>query len=540
MMKKRYLYILPALAFVFAGCEPSFENEINGDTYYGGDADFSVYVAVGNSLTSGYMDGTMFRSGQQYSFPNILAGQFKTVGGGEFTQPSYEDDVNNVGGLLLAGQPIAPTKMIVNMATGGPENIKGVPTVEVGKLQTKAYHNMGVPGAKVFHLVAPGYGNVAGVANGTANPYFVRHATTPEATVLQDVLSMNPTFFTNWIGANDVLAYATSGGEGVNQAGNPNPATYGSNDITDPMVFGAIYTQIVDALTAGGAKGVVATVPDVTSIPYFTTVPYNPITGSALLTPEEAQKSEEEKAAIIQAKIEGLNTFIGMFKQILAAAGEGDRLQLLAADQANPLLIQDKTLEDMAGLLKMALQGLGLPDPAIDLIAQAYGQARHATSEDLVLLTGKAEIGASAFEPTGNEILDQLNVKGVTYPIGDEFVLNKVEQQEVKEATVAFNNIIRGVAAEKNLAVADMNDILNKAVAGLRVEDGQIYTADYFQGLGNLNKVMFSLDGVHPNARGYAFVAVEILKVINKHYNAKIPLVNPAVYPGPTLLPNNN
>src|SRR5690606_30693241 len=139
-----------------------------------------------------------------------------------------------VGGLLLAGQPIAPTKMIVNMATGGPENIKGDPTVEVEKLQTKVYHNMGVPGAKVFHLVAPGYGNVAGVANGTANPYFVRHATTPEATVLQDVLSMNPTFFTNWIGANDVLAYATSGGEGVNQAGNPNPATYGSNDITDP------------------------------------------------------------------------------------------------------------------------------------------------------------------------------------------------------------------------------------------------------------------------------------------------------------------
>ena len=36
---------------------------------------------------------------------------------------------------------------------------------------------MGVPGAKSFHLVTPGYGSVAGVANGTANPWFARFAT---------------------------------------------------------------------------------------------------------------------------------------------------------------------------------------------------------------------------------------------------------------------------------------------------------------------------------------------------------------------------
>ena len=74
---------------------------------------------------------------------------------------------------------------------------------------------MGVPLAKSYHLLAPGYGNLAVVATGQANPYFVRHATSPTATVMEDVMSKNPTFFTNWIGNNDVLSFATSGGVGV-------------------------------------------------------------------------------------------------------------------------------------------------------------------------------------------------------------------------------------------------------------------------------------------------------------------------------------
>lgn len=527
-MKKRYLYIAPLLATVLVSCEPSFDNEINSETYYSGEADFSVYVAVGNSLTSGYMDGTMFKGGQQYAFPNILAEQFKVVGGGVFTQPSYEDDASNLGGLLVGGNPISgfPTRMIMNMATSSPENIKGTPTIEVSKLQAKAYHNMGVPGAKIFHLVHPGYGDLAGLATGTANPYFVRHATQPGTTVLEDALSMNPTFFTNWIGANDVLAYATSGGEGVDQTGNPNAATYGANDITDPGLFRAVYEQITAALTANGAKGVVATIPDVTSIPYFTTVPYNPLTVEVL--------GGEEK-------IEALNQLIGTFKEMFALVGQEDRLQYFSKKEPNPLMIQDKGLEDLSPFLKMALAGanLGLSAEQIEMFAAAYGQARHATVQDLMLLTSKAEIGALAFEPVGHPVVDLLNIKGVTFPIADAFVLNSKEQQTAKTATNAFNAIVREVAVSKGLAIADMNEILRKAVQGIKLEDGQVYTADYFAGLGNLNKVMFSLDGVHPNARGYALVASEILRVINKQYSAKIPLVNPGNYPGPTLLPNN-
>ncbi|MDM1528201.1 hypothetical protein [Myroides odoratimimus] len=541
-MKKRYLLLLPAIALL-AACEPSIKDEINSGTYYAGEADFSSYVAVGNSLTSGFMDGTVFKSGQKNSFPNILATQFKVVGGGEFTQPSFEDDINDVGGLLFGGQanPGFPTRMIVNMMPGadgqaiGPQNIDRAVTIEATKQQKKAYHNAGVPGAKTFHLIAPGYGNPSGLLTtpATANPYFVRTATADNATVLGDAMSLKPTFFTNWIGANDVLAYATSGGEGVdqNKAGGLNPAMYGSNDITHVGVFKQVYEQITSTLTSQGAKGVVATVPDVTAIPFFTTVPYNP------LSPK----------LIGEGNIDQLNSLIGLLKQILAKAGQGDRLQLISKTSANPLLIQDKTLADMSALLEGGLTqvvGAGLfpvklTPEQIKFIAMSYGQARHATAKDLMLLTSKAQIGASLPQSTGNPTIDAMLKKGVSFPISDSFVLNPTEQANIKEATVQFNSIIKATAASKGLAVADMNDILNKAVSGLRVEDGQIYTANYFQGMGNLNTVMFSLDGVHLNGRGYAFIASEILRSINKHYKASIPLVNPAVYPGPTLMVGN-
>src|SRR5690606_40658163 len=76
-------------------------------------------------------------------------------------------------------------------------------------------------------------------------------------------------------------------------------------EITDPQVFEAAYKTIINTLTSNGAKGVVATIPDITSIPHFTTVPYNPLTAEAL----------GGEAVVTQ-----LNTsLLGPVKQILTA-----------------------------------------------------------------------------------------------------------------------------------------------------------------------------------------------------------------------------
>lgn len=532
-MKNKYLF-LTLLAAGLVACEPEFKDEIGDGTYSKGEADFTTYVAVGNSLTSGFMDGTMYKSGQHYSFPNLLSQQFQVVGGGAFTQPSYDDDTKDLGGLTLGGNKIPgfDTRMAILMtASGGsPVNLVGSPTIEVSNLQKKAYNNMGIPGAKSFHLLAEGYGNLANLTAGKANPYFVRQATTPNATVLQDAMSLNPTFFTNWIGSNDVLAYATSGGTGKNQAGNLNPATYGASDITDPNVFAQSYSTIVNALTSNGAKGVVATIPYVTSIPHFTTVPYNPLTKEALGG---------------EATIDQLNAqLFGVLQQVLTSFGAADRIKMLSKTQPNALLIKDETLTDLGPYIKAAAAQNPQLAPLANVLATLYGQARHATKQDLFVLSTSAIIGKTSTSPIIQALPDQykavFGTMGVTFPLEDQYVLIPFEQNELKVATDQFNQTIKAVAASKGLAVADMNQIMGQLVSGLRAVDGQIYTADYFKGTGNMNKVLFSLDGVHPNAKGYAFVSNEIIKVINQHYKSRIPLLNVAAYPGIKIVTSNN
>ena len=523
-MKNKFI-LLATLAIGFASCEPEFENPID-ESYTSGEANFSVYVAIGNSLTAGYMDGTVSKGSQVNSYPNLLAQQFALAGGGAFTQPSYADDVNNLGGLMLGGNPIANTRLIIDASQGRPENIAGTSTIEVSNLQATAFNNMGVPGAKSFHLLASGYGNVAGVALGQSNPYFVRHATTPTATVLGDAMSKNPTFFTNWIGSNDVLAYATNGGaqsngtsaaDDHNSTGNMNPASYGGNDITNSTAYANVYGTIINTLTANGAKGVVCTIPSVTSIPYFTTVPYAPI-------PDATINANPQVALLSQ------------LYQFLAVATSGRVAPLNLTDGApNPVLLTDVELSDLSGQITAFANGSGNPLLIANsaTLGALYGRARQATANDLVVLPASSVIGTTSANPA------PFNIQGLTQPLANKWVLTNGEKAKVASATASFNASIISIAASKNLAVADMNAVMNQLVSGLRADNGTIYTANYFNGLATEYKVLFSLDGVHPNARGYAVIANEIIKVINAKYKSNLPLHDPTYFPGINVLGSN-
>ncbi len=59
-----------------------------------GNADFTKFVAIGNSLTAGFQAGALFTEGQNNSLPKILSTQFALVGGGAFNQP----DIVSVNG----------------------------------------------------------------------------------------------------------------------------------------------------------------------------------------------------------------------------------------------------------------------------------------------------------------------------------------------------------------------------------------------------------------------------------------------------------
>lgn len=473
-------------------------NSSNGLPLTAGSADFSKYVSLGNSLTAGYADGALFIQGQNDSYTNLLAKQFSLVGGGEFKIPYMAD---NVGGLLLGGNVIQGPRLYFNGT--GPVPVSGTPSTEITNTLSGQFNNMGVPGAKSFHLIAPGYGNVAGVVSGQANPFFVRFASSPTTTVLADAITQAPTFFSLWIGNNDVLSYATSGGIGVNRLGNLSPATYGPNDITDPNVFASVYSTLLDNLTANGAKGVVANIPYVTSVPFFTTVPTNPIPG------------------LPAASAGQLNQLFGGINQLTTAIGQPNRFATLVADdgnsatvEQNPLLIIDESLPNLSVQITAVLTPAVGPTTAA-FLGNLYGRARHArnitASKDYILLTARGVIGTIQ-----SGVPAPFNTVGVSFPMQDNTTLTAAETLEVKVATDAYNASIQSLASAKGLAFVDANAVLNQVANGGVSANNYTVTSTYVTGGG------FSLDGVHPSPRGYALIANKFIEAINATYGSNL------------------
>lgn len=494
----KYLF-LSALAFIACSEEIEVPVEVQ-EPLSAGTADFSKFVALGNSLTAGFADGALFKAGQMNAYPNLMSQKFAEVGGGSFTYPEMND---NIGGLLLAGNQIQGPRLFFNGTA--PVPVPGTPTTDITSPVSGPFNNLGIPGAKSFHLLSPTYGNLAGVLSGTANPYYVR-MNSANVSLVANAVAQSPSFFSLWIGNNDVLSFATSGGVGVdhNSTGNTNPATYGSNDITNNNAFASVYSTLLDALTAGGAKGVVANIPDVTAVPFFTTVPHNPV-------PLDAAT-----AGALNAQL------INVLNGLLTAIGQPTRFTQLEAGANNPLLIVDEALDNVGAGLTQAAQLSGNPQlvALAPFLGAVYGQARHATKDDLILLTTRGVIG----QPAGSPV-PALNAFGVSYPLQDQYVLVKAEVDMIKAATSSYNATIKSLAEQKGLAIVDVNQQMNILSTNGIIFGNFHMTSAFVQG------GAFSLDGVHVTARGNAYIANLFLEAIEKTYGAKFNKFKPESFP---------
>ena len=513
MIKNFKWLLFASLAFIACDSEEEVKvdaNSSDGKPLTAGTANFSKYVALGNSLTAGFSDGALFIKGQEGSYTNVMAQQFKLVGGGEFKIPFTND---NIGGLIFGGQINPAFGPRLFLKGSSPTVLSGTSTTEVFNPAIVAagpYNNTGVPGAKSFHLLSPTYGSAAGLSTGTANPYYVRFAPNATTSVLAYAMSQTPTFFSLWIGNNDVLGYATSGGDGSN----PITPVTGAPGVG----FDGTYTALVNTLTSAGAKGVVANIPYVTSIPFFKTVPHNPLSVSVL---------GGGSVAVGTATINALNAQLyGPLKQALTAFGAGDRINLLSTTVSNPLLIKDESLTNLSAQLTAAFTpSLGAQTAAF--YGNVFGQARQANSSDLVLLTTQSAIGTA---PTavnsglGVAPLAPLNRFGITYPLQDRYILIPVEVAELKTATDSYNTIIKSLADTKGLAFVDANGFLAQIDNGGIFANGFTLTSAFVFG------GAFSLDGVHPSPRGYAFIANKFIEAINAKYGSNLKGVNVGTY----------
>lgn len=515
---KRILTIGLVGGLFLSGCEGSFDSLVEeriaenplyvapAPTGSKGSADFTTYVAIGNSLTAGYMDGALYNLGQSNSFPALLAKQFAYAGGGAFNQPS----INSANGYNTSVQVPALGvlgRFKLDTSIPGPSPVLGGDAIAEYAGNKATLNNFGVPGIQVGQLLTAGTGTPG---NPAFNPFYARFASAPgTSTIIGDVIARQPTFFTLWIGSNDVLGYAMSGAT--------NDAIFTS--VGDFQTrFGAVVNALMTNTTA---KGVVADIPLIIAAPYFRAVPYNAI------------PLDQATAGALTAQFTPLNTLIGLAAGGgLITAQEAALRQFSFSAGANGIMTVDDNLTDLGPFFD-GLLAQNQIDAATRAGLEPYRQARQLTTvtgvgAELALLSAATVLGTPAV-PGSSTI-----IYGVSYPVGDQYTLTYDEIVELETARQTFNGIMEATVAAANAAAGSTR-------LGLYKTSGpDSYFSDLFGFDGKLGVTVSgvnlapdfspngvaSTDGIHPNSRGNALIANDFIKVIEETFGASLPDVD--------------
>jgi len=149
--------------------------------------------------------------------------------------------------------------------------------------------------------------------------------------------------------------------------------------------------------------------------------------------------------------------------------------------------------------------GLGIPDSAyiVDNLGFPPGMAAAVV----------AGLMAQGVTPTG-------------LPIPGSMTITTTEEAAILAATVGFNTIIDQLAAAFVAPVLDANQLLSDLNAGsIPGISGSFVYVDPLT-------TAFSLDGVHPNNAGYAFIANAFISLINGAFGQSIPALDYTQYTG--------
>ena len=217
-----------------------------------GSADFSTFVALGDSYGAGFEGASLNQNHQPWAWPAIIARQV-----GLPLCPATATAADHCWAEPLISFPgIGPELQLINLApTIAPAPGLGSPLMlNFGR----PYNNLSIPGGTIGSTLALTGAEPATAGEPTAVT-FSRIVLRGLGTAPDQALALHPTFIAAWLGGNDYLNVAFSG----------TPAT-----LTPPDVFAARYNALLDKLVAGaGNAGMVVGNLPIATVPYLTLVP---------------------------------------------------------------------------------------------------------------------------------------------------------------------------------------------------------------------------------------------------------------------------
>jgi len=505
-----------------------------------GNADFTKFVAIGNSFVAGVQAGALFNEGQNNSLPAIMAKQFAMtgVGGGAFIQPSIKASLGY--NLFVTPNPGADNRVIGRLllqygtskdcVTGLPSpkptpqlyalgNLEAVPNPAVNPAfiytgGKATLNNFGVPAITLGQSLIAATGNWGNPNPAVGfSPFYARLAYpgTGTSTIIGDAAAAGGTFFMFYLGLDDFFLHAAFGAD-------PTKAP-----LTTSAAFAGQYQAAIGALLGSNAnlKGVVGNFPDIFVMPHFTSVAYNPIpldaaTASAVST----------GFAGYNAALDALVANAAAFGISAALVTEiGTRKVTFTAGCTNRILITDETLVDLGPYFD-ALKNAGAITTAQRTALTPYQRVRQTTATDIIPLSTGSVLGTLV---GGNPSM----VNGITVPLGDNYALIPSEIAQIRAARDAFNATVSATvtANSTRLALAD----INAALAGLITAKAGVMNGVTITPNINPPTGIYSEDGVHPNSRGYAYLSTIFISAINAKFGATVPQTDISQYSATAL-----
>ena len=495
-----------------------------------GTADFTKFIAIGNSFVAGVQAGALFTDGQNNSLPSIMAKQFAIsgVGGGAFiqpdikatlgwnlfiTQPFLKDPTKPIlGRLLLQGASPKPTPQAY-----APGNLEALPNPAANPafLYTggkASLNNFGVPAIVLGQSLIPQTGAWAGAGvDPRFSPFYGRLAYPGGAsTIIGDAAAAKGTFFMFWLGLDDFFLYAAFGGD-------PTKAPLTPASGAGQLGFDVQYGGAIGSLLASNTNlmGVVGNFPDIFVMPHFTSVTYNAI------------PLDDAKSVALNTGFAGYNAALDglknpAFNNAFGTATQLDARKISFIVGSNKIVIVDESLPSLETGFNTLL-GLGAITATQRAKLKPYERARQTTTTDILPLSAGSVLGTPG----------AFGVLGLSEPLPDQYVLIPTEIAEINAARTAFNSIVQGVASAypTRLAFADVSGALGSLLsnkAGLY--NGVTITPNINPPTG-----IYSEDGVHPNSRGYAFISRVFIAAINGKFGATVPLTDISLYKATAL-----
>lgn len=141
-----------------------------------------------------------------------------------------------------------------------------------------------------------------------------------------------------------------------------------------------------------------------------------------------------------------------------------------------------------------------------------------------VLLPASAKIATGFGLPPALASIPPFNqLPNVGKPLADSDVLTADEVATIKKRVDDYNTVITTAAAARNIPVADIKGLFDRASSGFFV--GPMFLNSLY-----ITGGLFSLDGIHMTDIGYTLFADEYIKAINSAYGTEIPLGSVAAF----------